>query len=46
MSETSSKINNNKNKVEDLIKRLKEVHCKSKEKTFDLNEKFNQINNR
>ena len=26
-----------------MIKRLKEVHCKSKEKTFDLNEKFNQI---
>ena len=45
-SETSSKISNNKNKEEDLIKRLKEVHCKSKEKTFDLNEKFNQINNR
>ena len=42
-SETSSKISNNKNKEEDLIMRLKEVHCKSEEKTFDLNEKFNQI---
>ena len=42
-SETSSKISNNKNKEEDLIMRLKEVHCKSEEKNFDLNEKFNQI---
>lgn len=40
-SELSS-ININK-KREDIIKHLKEVHCKSEEKTFDLNEKFNQI---
>jgi hypothetical protein len=37
-------INSNSNKKqEDLMMRLKEVHCKSEEKTFDLNEKFNQI---
>ena len=37
-------INNNYNKKqEELMMRLKEVHCKSEEKTFDLNEKFNQI---
>ena len=37
-------INNTFNKKqEDLMMRLKEVHCKSEEKTFDLNEKFNQI---
>ena len=37
-------LNNNYNKKqEDLMMRLKEVHCKSEEKTFDLNEKFNQI---
>lgn len=37
-------INSNFNKKqEDLMMRLKEVHCKSEEKTFDLNEKFNQI---
>ena len=30
------------NKI-DLINRLKEIHRKSEEKTFDLNEKFNQI---
>jgi len=36
----SSIINNKK---EDLMSRLKEVHCKSEERTFDLNEKFNQI---
>ena len=31
------------NKKDDLMLRLKEVHCKSEERTFDLNEKFNQI---
>ena len=36
-----SLMNNNKN--EDLISRLKEVHCKNEVRTFDLNEKFNQI---
>ena len=36
----SSIINNKK---EELMSHLKEVHCKSEEKTFDLNEKFNQI---
>lgn len=36
----SSTINNKK---EVLMSHLKEVHCKSEEKTFDLNEKFNQI---
>ena len=37
-------VNNTFNKKqEDLMMRLKEVHCKSEEKTFDLNEKFNQI---
>jgi len=37
-------INNTFNKKqEELMMRLKEVHCKSEEKTFDLNEKFNQI---
>jgi multidrug efflux pump subunit AcrB len=41
-SESSTIINVNK-KREDLIKHLKDVHCKSEEKTFDLNEKFNQI---
>ena len=37
-----SNININKKK-EEIIKHLKEVHCKSEERTFDLNEKFNQI---
>ena len=37
-----SKINITK-KNEDIIKRLKDIHCKSEERTFDLNEKFNQI---
>ena len=37
-----SNTNINK-KREDIIKHLKEVHCKSEERTFDLNEKFNQI---
>ena len=36
----SSIINNKK---EELMSHLKEVHCKSEERTFDLNEKFNQI---
>ena len=37
-------VNSNFNKKqEDLMMKLKEVHCKSEEKTFDLNEKFNQI---
>ena len=36
--------NSNKNKKrEEIMKHLKEVHCKSEERTFDLNEKFNQI---
>ena len=43
----SDKLNvdesNLNNKKEDLMLRLKEVHCKSEERTFDLNEKFNQI---
>ena len=30
-------------KQEDLMNYLKEIHCKSEERTFDLNEKFNQI---
>jgi len=30
-------------KQEDLMNHLKEIHCKSEERTFDLNEKFNQI---
>ena len=47
-----SKDNNDKNDISDisldynkidLINRLKEIHRKSEEKTFDLNEKFNQI---
>ena len=37
-----SNININKKK-EEIIKHLKDVHCKSEERTFDLNEKFNQI---
>ena len=36
----SSIINNKK---EELMSHLKKVHCKSEERTFDLNEKFNQI---
>lgn len=36
----SSIINNKK---EELLSHLKEVHCKNEEKTFDLNDKFNQI---
>ena len=36
-----SSINNNKK--EDLMSHLKEVHCKNEVRTFDLNEKFNQI---
>ena len=48
----SNDYNNNKNDISDifidynkldLINRLKEIHRKSEEKTFDLNEKFNQI---
>ena len=35
-------INNNNNQNE-LINRLKDIHCKSEERTFDLNEKFNVI---
>jgi len=35
--------NNNIKKKGDLLKYLKEVHCKSEERTFDLYEKFNQI---
>jgi len=31
------------NNRQDLINRLKDIHRKSEEKTFDLNEKFNQI---
>ena len=31
------------NKKEELMTHLKEVHCKNEERTFDLNEKFNQI---
>ena len=47
-----SKDNNDKNDISDisldynkidLINRLKEIHRKSEEKKFDLNEKFNQI---
>ena len=37
-----SNINITKKK-EDIMKRLKDIHCKSEERTFDLNEKFNQI---
>ena len=48
----SNDYNNNKNDISDifidynkldLINRLKDIHRKSEEKTFDLNEKFNQI---
>ena len=38
--EDSSIINNKK---EELMSHLKDVHCKNEERTFDLNEKFNQI---
>ena len=31
------------NKKDELMSHLKEVHCKNEERTFDLNEKFNQI---
>ena len=31
------------NNENELINRLKDIHCKSEEKTFDLNEKFNNI---
>ena len=31
------------NYKQDLMKKLKEIHRKSEERTFDLNEKFNQI---
>ena len=34
--------NNNQN---ELLNRLKDIHCKSEERTFDLNEKFNTIKN-
>ena len=43
INESESTIINVNKKREDLIKHLKDVHCKSEEKTFDLNEKFNQI---
>ena len=43
VNESDSSIINVNKKREDLIKHLKDVHCKSEEKTFDLNEKFNQI---
>ena len=36
----SSMINTKK---DELMSHLKEVHCKNEERTFDLNEKFNQI---
>ena len=36
-------LSSTNNKKDDLMLRLKEVHCKSEERTFDLNEKFNQI---
>ena len=46
----SEQINDNEttnininNKKEDILKHLKDIHCKSEERTFDLNEKFNQI---
>ena len=48
----STSKENNKNDISDisqednkiyLLNRLKEIHRKSEEKTFDLNEKFNQI---
>ena len=42
LSNTNININITK-KREDIIKHLKEVHCRSEERTFDLNEKFNQI---
>ena len=42
LSNTNANINITK-KREDIIKHLKEVHCRSEERTFDLNEKFNQI---
>ena len=43
VNESDTSIINVNKKREDLIKHLKDVHCKSEEKTFDLNEKFNQI---
>ena len=36
-------VRNINKKRGDIIKHLKDVHCKSEERTFDLNEKFNQI---